>query len=166
MKATLAIEIDTGTLDNIADSHLASLWHVAQANPAPHCDRAAGQLAEDIGREIVRRWLRDTPPPLWDKQGNSYYWNELRKHGYWHEGKTYRLDPWQPIETAPADTEVLLATAGERGACIIHGTGFKSPDSGDWFDADATTPLKLTPSHWAPLPEPPRSSSLRAANQP
>jgi len=48
------------------------LWHVGQASPAPHGDRAAGELAERIGRigrEIIRRRLAASEPELWHHQG-------------------------------------------------------------------------------------------------
>ncbi|MGH8572483.1 MAG: hypothetical protein ACREX8_07905, partial [Gammaproteobacteria bacterium] len=70
----IRIEIDDGQLCGYTDSHLASLWHVAQANPAPFADRAAGELVERIGREIIRRWLGCCPPQLWHHQGRHYYW--------------------------------------------------------------------------------------------
>lgn len=69
MKASIAFEIDSNTLGNLCDRYLCSLWHVAQANPAPMEDRAAGELAEHIGREIIRRFLANTPPELWARQG-------------------------------------------------------------------------------------------------
>ena len=73
----ITIEFDDGALTKYSDEHLAMLWHVAQANPAPHGDRAAGDAVEHIGREIIRRWLRTTPPSLWHHQGQSYYWKHL-----------------------------------------------------------------------------------------
>jgi hypothetical protein len=61
-KSAITVEIDDALLASYADSHLATLWHVAQANPAPHGDRHAGELAERIGREIIRRWLSASQP--------------------------------------------------------------------------------------------------------
>jgi len=56
-------------LPHYADEHLAALWHIAQANPAPFGDRAACNFAEHVGREIITRWLAATPPELWHHQG-------------------------------------------------------------------------------------------------
>ena len=54
---SITIEIDGDRLAGYTDERLALCWHVAQANPAPHGDYAAGDLTERIGREIIRRWL-------------------------------------------------------------------------------------------------------------
>ncbi len=72
MKAEITIEIDTERLNGYTDSHLATLWTVAQANPAPFGDRTAGELAEAVGREIIRRWLASVPAELWVHQGSHY----------------------------------------------------------------------------------------------
>ncbi len=69
MKTAVTIEIDTDQLRNVTDTYLVSLWHVAQANPAPMEDRSAGQLAEAIGREIIRRFIAERDPELWARQG-------------------------------------------------------------------------------------------------
>ena len=61
-KIQITIEVDDGRLGSYQDAQLAMCWHLAQANPAPHGDRAAGELVERIGREIIRRWLQATPP--------------------------------------------------------------------------------------------------------
>lgn len=84
--ATIAIliEVDDHRLSSYDDSHLAALWHVAQANPADGFEnRAPAELAERIGREIIRRWLAETPPELYRHQGNHYYWHQLSKLGGW-----------------------------------------------------------------------------------
>ena len=78
-KIEVTIEIDTSKLTSYTDSHLALLWLVAQANPAPLGDRSAGQIVERIGREIIRRWLSGSEPELWHHQGEHYYWNKLRQ---------------------------------------------------------------------------------------
>jgi hypothetical protein len=81
MKATIAFNIDTDSLQGYNDDHLAQLWHIGQANPAPIQDRAAGELAEKIGREIIRRWLGGVPPALWSHQGHHADWCVLHKVG-------------------------------------------------------------------------------------
>ncbi|MCB1901775.1 MAG: hypothetical protein KDH16_20965 [Rhodocyclaceae bacterium] len=65
---TIAIKIDTDSLGSLEDSYLAALWHAAQINPAPFGDRNACELAERIGREIIRRFLVTTSPRMWDHQ--------------------------------------------------------------------------------------------------
>ena len=69
MKTTIKFEIDTDRLAGYTDEHIAELWYIAQANPAPITDRSAGQLAETIGREIIKRWMQKIPTPLWTHQG-------------------------------------------------------------------------------------------------
>jgi hypothetical protein len=78
-KIQITIEVDDGRLGGYEDAHLAMCWHLAQANPAPYGDRAAGELVERIGREIIRRWLQATPPELWRHQGRDHYWQQLRQ---------------------------------------------------------------------------------------
>ena len=65
MKTSIAFEVDTDYLDNLESTYLAALWHLGQFNPAPSGDAAAAGFAESIGREIIRRWLAQTPPALW-----------------------------------------------------------------------------------------------------
>jgi hypothetical protein len=75
MKTKILIEIDTDSLQSYTDTHVAELWHVAQANPAdPFKDRGAGELVEKIGREIIRRFLGSVSPELWRHQGAHYDW--------------------------------------------------------------------------------------------
>ena len=73
MQTAITIKFDSDDLDRYDDQHLASLWHVAQANPAPISDRDAGDIAEKIGREIIKRWLAQRPPALWNHQGRHFY---------------------------------------------------------------------------------------------
>ncbi len=89
----ITIEFDDDALASNSDERLAMLWHVAQANPAPHGDRAAGDAVESIGREIIRRWLRATPPSLWHHQGRSYYWTHLGRFAKYVNGT------WVPRDT-------------------------------------------------------------------
>lgn len=92
----ITITIDHAALTGYSDSHLATLWHVGQVNPAAHGDRAAGELAERIGREIIRRWLCGTEPELWHHQGRDYYWSHLCKFGTWDAAGVF-----VPNSTAP-----------------------------------------------------------------
>lgn len=76
-KHSITFEIDDDQVAGFSDEYLALAWHVAQANPAPIEDKAAGELAESVGREIIRRWLGQVPPELWKHQGRHHYWYEL-----------------------------------------------------------------------------------------
>jgi hypothetical protein len=108
-KIGITVEIEDNRLASYTDSHLATLWHVAQANPADQFeDQAAGRLAERIGREIIRGWLKTAEAELWHHQGEHYYWNQLRKLATYTPGSTDAGSPewhqgtWVP---RPADKE-------------------------------------------------------------
>ncbi|HKS49212.1 MAG TPA: hypothetical protein VJT49_29705 [Amycolatopsis sp.] len=67
----ITLTFDDEKLSSYEDSYLAALWHAVQASPAPHGGRPAGEVVELIGREIISRWLRGTPPQLWNHQGQA-----------------------------------------------------------------------------------------------
>lgn len=92
----ITIKIDTSQLSTCSDAHLAALWHVAQANPAPHADKVAGDIAGSIGFEIIRRWLAKTRPELYHHQGRDYYWSELGRLAMFKDGE------WVPRTEADA----------------------------------------------------------------
>lgn len=77
MKVSITFEIDSDRFEGYSDTHVAALWHLAQANPAPMEDKTAGELAEKIGREIIRRFLASTPPELWNHQAVNHHWAKL-----------------------------------------------------------------------------------------
>ena len=77
MKVAIAFEIDTERLQSYTDTYLAQLWHIAQANPAPHGDADACNLAREVGTEIIRRWLKWAGPELHRHQPGAHYWKAL-----------------------------------------------------------------------------------------
>lgn len=77
MKTQIAFEIDTDRLDGYTDAYLAQLWHIAQANPAPHGDEDASNLVRDVGTEIIRRWLKLAGAELHTHQPGAHYWKAL-----------------------------------------------------------------------------------------
>lgn len=81
MKHTLTLAINPSELHTVTDEYLAALWYVAQFQPDADVfnQKAAGDLVEKIGREIIQRWMRGVPVPVWNVQGNQYYWNQLRR---------------------------------------------------------------------------------------
>lgn len=101
----ITITIDTGKLRSYTDSQLATAWHVAQANHAPHGDHAAGELVEHIAREIVRRWISTTAPELWKHQGRDHYWSELCRFAKWTG------DEWVPRDSDDPPAEDLAVVA-------------------------------------------------------
>lgn len=83
MKTSITFNIDTDSLDGYTDEYIAQLWHIAQANPAPITDRDAGELAESVGREIIKRWMRNQTPAVFAHQGHHYYSRILSDNGSW-----------------------------------------------------------------------------------
>lgn len=66
---SITFEINSDRLDGYTDEYLVQLWHISQANPAPFGDRQACELTERVGREIIRRFVSNQPPALWNHQG-------------------------------------------------------------------------------------------------
>jgi hypothetical protein len=49
--------------------------------------RKPGEIAERIGREIIRRWLATAPVELYHHQGHHHFWHQLTKLGSWKDGE-------------------------------------------------------------------------------
>jgi hypothetical protein len=145
MQQQITITVDTDRLSGLTDSHLATLWHVAQANPAPHGDHDAGTIAEAIGREIIARFLRTTHAELYHHQGSDHYWHALIKHCICIDGQ------WQPKPQRPH----AIVIYGEQGSGksrhadkLLAHFG-KSVLVDDWDGVSALPPdaLALTSEH-------------------
>jgi hypothetical protein len=114
-KHAITIEFDTASLSSYTDEFLAQLWHVGQANPAPITDRYAGEIAENIGREIIRRWLERAQPALWHHQGRHAAGCILTDHGH-YPGPDH--DRW--VYGKPEDTRAQVEQrAGEQFAELV-----------------------------------------------
>jgi hypothetical protein len=74
---TIGITFDLAKLSSYSDEFLATLWHVAQANPAPHGDYQAGEIASKVGAEIIQRWLIKAPVEMYRHQQRDNYWSAL-----------------------------------------------------------------------------------------
>ena len=59
----------------------------------PAQNTVAVEAVEQIGREIIRRWLGGIAPELWRHQGRHSYWVELQQLGQWRDGVYFVLDP-------------------------------------------------------------------------
>jgi hypothetical protein len=65
---------------------------------------------------------------------------------------------WQPIETAPDETDVIVANpdriSGEHHVSIA----WRHVESGKWWRPHSGPSLAscITPTHWMPLPDPPK----------
>jgi hypothetical protein len=60
-------------------------------------------------------------------------------------------DDWQPIETAPEGGYLVLVYPNYHGAV----TCAHRDDNGIWRD-DLEGNFEIQPTHWMPLPEPPK----------
>lgn len=71
------------------------------------------------------------------------------------------MSEWQPIETAPADGTVILAYRRDAGVFSAHYVSPADAVGGDddephWFTTDGEDLTRCMPTHWMPLPEPPK----------
>jgi hypothetical protein len=108
-KHEITIEVDEAMLTRVTDETLAVWWHVAQANPADgFADSTPAELAEQIGREIIRRWLKDIPPELHHHQGRHYYWKVASDLGNW-SGPDRSFVPHEPV----ADPALVMQALGD-----------------------------------------------------
>ena len=61
------------------------------------------------------------------------------------------MSDWQPISTAPKDSERLIGWDGSNVTLMIR---FAS----SWYDLDMDNPGTFAPTHWMPLPNPPEGT--------
>jgi len=74
----VACRIDDNEVEHWDNETHPLMWHVAQANPADGFrDSGPGELVERIGREIIRRWLRDILSSSTTTKGRHYHWKDL-----------------------------------------------------------------------------------------
>ena len=69
------------------------------------------------------------------------------------------MNKWQPIETAPRDARTAVLTTTETDTEVAiqrlgYWTRYGSKEG--WYSVDSDRPLGITPTHWMPLPEPPK----------
>jgi hypothetical protein len=93
VKVPVTIEIDLNELPRYTDEHIATLWHVAQANPAPFGDGLAGEIVSKLMFEIVRRWLTGVSPELYHHQPHHHYWEALSQFAK-YEGGEHGTPDW------------------------------------------------------------------------
>lgn len=71
------------------------------------------------------------------------------------------MTDWQPIESAPRDwTDVILYDPNEddgTGSCGVMKGWYSMKDGGfDCWMSYESTSGNISPTHWMPLPEPPK----------
>ncbi len=114
---TISIDLDLNALSRVPDSRLAMLWHVAQANPAPHADEMAGRVVTKVGWEIIRRWLAATPPEMYHHQQAHYRGMHLSRFAIYRDGD------WHPD---PAKIAKYEAEQAQKAADETAPTGEES----------------------------------------
>lgn len=63
------------------------------------------------------------------------------------------MSEWQPIETAPKNTPILVAPSHIQGrSCDM---AWMPSTHCRWMEVDEFGEKNLKPTHWMPLPEPP-----------
>ncbi len=107
MKKTITFEIDTARLSGWTDEYIAALWYLAQFQPGEHGDRAAGEFAELVGREIIQRWMRGVPVPVWNIQGRDYYRQQLARVARWNGNDWEATPPAAAHDPQPSVPENL-----------------------------------------------------------
>lgn len=70
------------------------------------------------------------------------------------------MSAWQPIETAPDDTAILVYLTGAAQGLEIEIAHRSSDDpDGDWYVATHDgPPIDVPPTHWMPLPLAPEAA--------
>ena len=71
---------------------------------------------------------------------------------------------WQPIETAPKDGQPILlsrpmAPLGDDDYAVFICVAYES--NGHWFRDKDSELVSFTPTHWMPLPDPPKAEGER-----
>ncbi len=68
---------------------------------------------------------------------------------------------WQPIATAPLDgTDVLVHLGDDRPPVVAGWFGDEGQNVSDWWmEYDTQNVVRGKPTHWMPLPEPPKEGS-------
>lgn len=82
MQADITIKIDTEGIRGYTDQYVATLWHIAQANPEDGYESPwPGKLVEEIGSEIIRRFVTRTEPELYHHKGSNFDWGQRHLKG-------------------------------------------------------------------------------------
>jgi hypothetical protein len=69
---------------------------------------------------------------------------------------------WQPIETAPKDGTIVLAWDGRAVYVAFYGR-YALWNEMSWIGGHCKVAHITQPTHWMPLPEPPKGGAERVA---
>lgn len=126
-----------------------------------YCITYGTQIAEGcaglaIGKTEHKAWERLNGGEGWEIDKAKRYGASVgRCEIVLHDGNKPSVGQWQPIETAPKDgTEILAYGRKQDGAYFV------AFEYGDWWCAgpwdEGWCELNHAPTHWMPLPEPPK----------
>lgn len=163
---------DTASLMAGAESARASRWadellRLRAADVQRQVDHTANAWCE-VADEIER--ARQLAATLFDDLFPDWFWPrvEMLRSA---SRQTPTPAGWQPIETAPKDADVLLLTDGDEvsfGGWLSAADQGAEPDeefriAAGWWVYDG---FDMKPTHWMPLPSPPRASRHAPAETP
>lgn len=150
-QVSITLQVNLTDLTRLTDTHLAALWHAAQAAPAEYGDKVAGELVRKLTFEIVRRWLGKTPAELYRHQGDAPG-NALRsalaryrpggaddRDGTWHDGAwTLKGAVIDAVLAGPPPGTVCPYCGTDGPATVALGTGLTvAPGKPDPLDRGA-----------------------------
>jgi hypothetical protein len=107
---------------------------------------------ERVARAICAA-CEDNPDHTGDARGNAYRWQDYVDVA---QAAIGAMQEWQPIETAPLDACVLVVFYGWDDKTQKQIIAFAQSSDGDnWYEEESHS-LIWTPTHWMPIPEPPK----------
>lgn len=68
------------------------------------------------------------------------------------------MKDWQPIETAPRDGTYILAWFSIHEHQVVAFYTYTQLGKGRWETKDGWSDFDSEPTHWMPLPEPPKEA--------
>ena len=84
MNDRFPFNLNTDDLPLLTDQAIAMAWYIVQTWPGSFGDSALCDLVERVGHEIINRWLRGAPIPVWRRSGRDYYYAELTRFARWN----------------------------------------------------------------------------------
>ncbi|PRE89296.1 MULTISPECIES: hypothetical protein [Burkholderia] len=105
MKRTFAFQLDTDRLQTISDEYLTACWYTAQFLPVEHGDRDASEAVRALGVEIIQRWIRNQPIPMFNVQTQDHLLKQIRRFARWNGAE------WVAADAREASPETTSAEA-------------------------------------------------------
>ena len=102
MNNRFPFNINTDDLPHLSDQAVAMAWYIVQTWPGTFGDADLCDLVERVGHEIINRWLRGAPIPVWRRSGCDYYFAELSRFARWDGMR------WVALDAAAADATSVV----------------------------------------------------------